>query len=330
MHRLRPYLILLLLLAVTSTVSAQERVWSAALDRYEFICRRCADWRERVEEGKPVPKDSLKALTREISALKQNLQYALGDMSPGQRRRFEAIRDWFTTGSWPEYHIDAVSPCRITPTGRPRPPRGWIKEPLLPISLRSSGSLPFSGALNGPISYRKPLRYPPFAGVTMGVYPDLSWGAFAGIDINRIGIFLKGRTNFRSQPTAYNCLSDGTADGGFFWGGGEQAVQRHQLTLDFSYDILKRVSVYVGGGYGVRNLCWKDVNGQWARVSDRSFSGLALDAGLIVHPVSHGPARGLTLLLGCSWIPTTSSNSGYFDVEAGLAWEFFTIFVKRN
>ena len=47
--------------------------------------------------------------------LKNNLQYALGDMTPGQKRRFEAIRDWFTSGSWPEHSIEPVSLCRIAP-----------------------------------------------------------------------------------------------------------------------------------------------------------------------------------------------------------------------
>lgn len=314
-------MILLLLLAGTRVASAQERVWNAALDRYEFICRRCADWRERIDQGKAVPRDSLRALTIELSALKQNLQYVLGDMSPGQRRRFEAIRDWFTTGIWPEYHIDAVSPCRITPTGRPRPPRGWVMEPDL--SIRPCPE-------KGPASFRKPLRFPPFAGATMGVYPDLSFGAFAGIGKDRFGLFLKGRTNFNFQSTAYDCFSDGTAEEGFFWSGGTQAVQRHQLTLDFSFAILPPVSVYVGGGYGVRNLCWKDVGGQWARVKDRSVSGVALDAGVLIRPVSQGPARGLMLLLGCSYMPPHERKYDCLDVEVGLAWEFFSIFVKQK
>ena len=320
MHRLSSYLTVLLLLVGAVTATAQERVWNAALDRYEFICRRCADWRGRVNEGKAVPRDSLKALTMELSALKQNLQYALGDMTTGQRRRFEAIRDWFTTGSWPEYSMEPISSCRFAPTGRPRPPRGWIMEPCPPLSL--SESYPFKEHRPGEHPPRVPIRISPFAGVTMGVYPDLSYGALAGIEIKRFGLLLKGRSNFRSLSTDYDCLSDGTADGGFFWSGGEKCVQRHQLTLDLSYAVLQPIAVYVGGGYGIRKLCWKDSSGQWARVSDRSSSGFTLDAGLLIRPVQKGPARGLTLLLGCSWMPQNSQNRSYLDAEVGLAWCF--------
>ena len=316
MQRLSSYLTVLLLLACAVTSTAQERVWNAALDRYEFICRRCAGWRESIEQGKSVPKDSLRALSVELSVLKNNLQYALGDMTPGQKRRFEAIRDWFTTGSWPEYSIEPVSLCRIAPECSPRPPRGWVMEPCPPPFL----SEPFFRHWES--SFRLPAWLSPFAGVSIGFYPDLSLGAFAGVQIKRVGIFLKGRSNFCSQSTGYDCLSDGTADGGFFWSGGEKSVLRHQLTLDLSYAIFRPVSVYVGGGYGERKLCWKDSVGQWARVSDRSFRGVALDAGLLIRPVREGPARGLTLLLGCSWMPQNSQNRSYLDAEVGLAWCF--------
>ena len=320
MQRLSSYLTVLLLLACAVTSTAQERVWNAALDRYEFICRRCADWRGRVNEGKAVPRDSLKALTMELSALKQNLQYALGDMTTGQRRRFEAIRDWFTTGSWPEYSMEPISLCRFAPTGRPRPPRGWIMEPCPPLSL--SESYPFKEHRPGEHPPRVPIRISRFAGVSIGFYPDLSLGILAGAEIKRFGIFVKGRSNFRLQSTGYDCLSDGTLSGGFFWSGGEKCVQRHQLTLDLSYAVFRPVSVYVGGGYGERKLCWKDSVGQWARVSDRSFRGVALDAGLLIRPVREGAARRLTLLLGCSWMPASSPKQGYLDLEAGVAWRW--------
>ena len=195
-------------------------------------------------------------------------------------------------------------------------------EPCPPL-LRSTKFLapvPPPGRKRRPAA--EPVRLLPFAGLSMGFYPDLSFGAFAGVEIKRVGVFLKGRTNFRSQSTGYDCLSDGTFAGGFFWGGGEQSILRHQLTLDLSYAVFRPVSVYIGAGYGERKLCWKDSVGQWARVSDRSFRGVALDAGLIIRPVREGAARRLTLLLGCSWMPSSSPKQGYLDLEAGVAWRW--------
>jgi hypothetical protein len=37
---------------------------------------------------------------------------------------------------------------------------------------------------------------------------------------------------------------------------------------------------YVGVGYGSRGLYWKDFQGDWAKVTDKSCAGVAIDAGL--------------------------------------------------
>ena len=402
--RLRTYLALLLLvvcgrLAGRTPAAGQERMWNAALDRYEYVYRRCADWRERIGQGKPVPKDSLRMLSKELSEVRKNLQYALGDMTPGQRRRFESIRDWFTTGEWPEQ-----VPGRITPEGDTLdfglrtplsiPERFRVKPGMTEKELgmtdgalsmtegalsMTEGALSSRGIADGALSSRgitdaerispqksgtnlpkTPVRIGGLAGITVGVYPDLSYGILAGITIGKWCLFVKGRTNFHAQRTSYICLSDGTipaestlpgsatsgssggstgsslgdatdsnsggatggnsgdaTSGGYFWSGGEQRINRHQITLDASYAFCKPVSLYLGVGYGVRTLCWKDFEGEWARVRDRSYKNVALDAGLLIHPIQKGPAKGLTFLIGGSWIPRN-----YFDAEVGLAWRF--------
>lgn len=333
------------LLAGSMKASAQEQVWNAALDRYEYICRRCADWRARIQLGQSVPRDSLQVMTRELSEVKKNLQYALGEMTPGQRRRFEAIRDWFTSGEWP-----LATPAPILPEGYPfdsglRPSLEMTEGGLASLSVRPAQSS-FSGQSSPSSQSHTPPRA--LAGVTIGVYPDLSYGLFAGITVGKWGLFVKGRSNFHWQKTGYDCLSDGTIpsddtpgnptagsnssgtpgsnsgsisgsepEGGYFWSGNAKTVNRHQITLDVSYALWKPISVYIGAGYGLRTLCWKDSEGEWARVRDRSYRNVALDAGLLIHPISRGPAQGLTFLLGGSWIPKT-----YLDAEAGLAWRF--------
>ena len=363
MKQLRAYLIRLLLvvggllLAGGLKASAQERVWNAALDRYEYICRRCADWRARIQQGRSVPRDSLQVMTRELSEVKKNLQYALGEMTPGQRRRFEAIRDWFTSGEWP-----LATPAPILPEGYPfdsglRPSLEMtegglgITDRILGLSSSRSSSIspassisvrPAQSSFSGQSSPSSQSLTPPraLAGVTIGVYPDLSYGLLAGISVGKWGLFVKGRSNFHSQKTGYDCLSNGTIpsddtsgnptpgsnssgtpggepEGGYFWSGDAKTVNRYQITLDVSYALWKPISVYIGAGYGVRTLCWKDSEGEWARVRDRSYRNVALDAGLLIHPISRGPAQGLTFLLGGSWIPKT-----YLDAEAGIAWRF--------
>ena len=360
MKRLRTYLALLLLvvcglLAGRTPAAGQERMWNAALDRYEYVCRRCADWRERIDQGKPVPKDSLRMLSKELSEVRKNLQYALGDMTPGQRRRFESIRDWFTTGERPEQAPGKITPEGDTLASDLRPPLGMTER-----SRGIADAERISPQKSGSNSPKTPVRIGGLAGITVGVYPDLSYGILAGITIGKWCLFVKGRSNFHAQRTSYICLSDGTipaestlpgsatsgssggatgsslgnvtdsnsggatggnsgneASGGYFWSGGEQRINRHQITLDAAYAFCKPVSLYLGVGYGVRTLCWKDSEGDWAQVRDRSYKNVALDAGLLIHPIQKGPAKGLTFLVGGSWVPRN-----YFDAEVGLAWRF--------
>ena len=343
----RAYRILLLagcLLAGSVAASAQEQVCNAALDRYEYVCRRCADWRDRIDRGKTVPRDSLQAMTRELSEVRKNLQYALGEMTPGQRRRFEAVRDWFTSGQWPVQEAErivsdeVIVPSRLRAVPENRFP--GLSPGMTGAEAGRSADREAAGSAGGAAAGAARLSPPrALAGVTVGVYPDLSYGLLAGVTFGRWDLFLKGRSNFHWQKTSYDCLSDGTIpvgadpgnptpgdnpgdtgstpDGGYFWSGDAKAVNRHHITLNASYALWKPVSIYLGAGYGVRTLCWKDSEGQWARVSDRSFRNFALDAGLLIHPISKGPAKGLTFLLGGTWI-----LSNYLDAEAGLLWRF--------
>lgn len=303
----KAYLTLVLLLSWAAAASAQERVWNAALDWYEFVCSKCADWKDRVDRGESVPKDSLQLMAKELSAVKQNLQGAWGEMTPGQRLRFEIIRDRFASGRWKQQALPSL------------PAVPSLRNEVSPAGMELA-PCPLQELLDWKVPQKPKCRQvflEKLIGVTAGVYPDFSAGLMAGVALKEWGLLLKGRSSFSGRPTEYDCLSDGTTADGFFWSGNEKKVVRHQITLDISYAIVKPVSVYAGVGYGFRKLCWKDSGGAWARVADRSYSGLSADAGVLIRPVSHGPARGLTLLLGGSWI-----RGGYVDAEVGVGWQF--------
>ena len=308
MFRPKAYLILILLAWSSAAATAQERVWNAALDWYESVCGKCADWMDRIERGESVPKDSLQLMLGELTAVRQNLQGVWGEMTPGQRLRFEVIRDRFATGRWhkgPRAHLPTL--------------------PVLDISgpqAHKIGIAPLPGFKQYLTSthtrVRPRLRPGLLAGIAAGVYPEFSGGVLFGITLGNWAFFAKGRGDVDRSKAEYDCLSDGTiVGGGYFWSGDEKESGRLQMTVNVAYRVFKPVSLYAGAGYGRRSLCWKDWNGAWARVTDRCFSGFAADAGILVHPVSRGPASGLTLLLGCSWV-----RGGYLDAEAGLGWRF--------
>ena len=278
--------------------AAQQRVWNDALDRYEYVCLRCQQWKQDIAAGRDVPRDSLNIMLKELEIVRRNLLYTLEDMSPGQRRRFEAIRDRFATGEWPAKDTVELArhdfPATVEPIAETIP----IKTGEEKIERRA----PHVSAL---------------AGIVSSIYPDLSAGFAAGVTVGKWAVFLQARSNFRWQKSAYECFSDGTADSGFFWSGEGRRVNRHNITLDVSYAVWEPVSVYAGAGYGVRTLCWEDYEGNWAKVADRSYGSAAVDAGLLIHPFRKEPVRGLTFLVGGTWI-----HKNWFEAGLGLLWRF--------
>jgi len=338
--RLKRYLTVFLLFGNLFLVSAQQRVWDDALDWYSHVSAKCSDWRERIDRGESVPRDSLQLMLGELSAVRQELQRAWKDMSPRQRRCFEAIRDRFLTGSWPVDALPSTAPAVSIPVrvdrwnaarGRfgvtrqaPQSPR-HAPHPL-PQSLRfpRQAPHPLPQSLQPPRQApQSPPRLAPVAGLVAGAYPDFSMGALLGMSIGPDwAVFVMGRSNFRQRRASYDCLSDGTAGEGFFWGGGEKDVNRHQLTLDVSYALSRPVRLYAGAGYGIRTLCWKDADGAWARVVDRSVHGLAFDTGLVILPFrrfgASGRNSGPSILVGAGFLPA----GGYVDAVAGFSWWF--------
>ena len=263
MGRFCKYGVALVLLLQCLFAAAQSGGWNDALDRYDQICRRCAQWRTRLAQGESVPKDSLSTMLQELSDLKAQLQGTLGEMTPGQRRRFEAIRDAYA--------------------GIETQPAPGIREAAALQANVSAGNAQEAGVtgvtrIAGEPSATAPVRLHRWlAGAVVGVIPDRSYGILAGYGYGSIGFFVKARSNFRTRAFAYDCRSNGTTEEGYIWTDGSTSLSRHQITLDLFYTPWKPLSLYLGGGYGARTLCWRDTSGEWARVSDRSFRGFVHD-----------------------------------------------------
>lgn len=113
-----------------------------------------------------------------------------------------------------------------------------------------------------------------------GVYPQLSYGFMLGM-VKKYGWYVKAKSDFNFQSSSYNCTSIGEIEGGgHIWTDGASKKSRLVITAGGMLRASRWCYPYVGVGYGSRGLYWKDFQGEWAKVIDKSCAGVAFDAGV--------------------------------------------------
>ena len=118
--------------------------------------------------------------------------------------------------------------------------------------------------------------------LAQAVVPDFSYGLMAGV-LRTAGFYVRFDSNFRFPVTEYTCNSDGQASYGQIWTTGRSIRSRLSATGGALWHPASWLTLYAGAGYGWHNLCWEDLSGLWAQVSDVSYSGLAADLGVIIN-----------------------------------------------
>ena len=129
---------------------------------------------------------------------------------------------------------------------------------------------------------REPFQMQGFILAEVGIYPDLTGGLMLGLGGSVWGGYAGVRSNFKTESASdYDCKSDGGTAYGQIWTSGRHRDSRISMTGGLWYHVSDPIRIYVGAGYGKRTVCWEDLYGDWARVTDYSSAGLALDAGVI-------------------------------------------------
>lgn len=121
------------------------------------------------------------------------------------------------------------------------------------------------------------------AGQTAVTLPDMSYGLMVGV-AKKFGGYLKARSDFHLPPeVSYVCDGKGNIEGGGqLWGDGTSWGSRWVIAGGGMFRAATWCYPYVGAGYGARTIYWADSSGYWVKeVSDRSCSGMALDAGVV-------------------------------------------------
>ena len=150
-------------------------------------------------------------------------------------------------------------------------------------------------------------------GLTFGSVKKLGW--YASFNGNIRG-FTNLATGFKMDATEYECDQTGTistltSDYSY---SGDKATSRLGATAGLVYKINDPLSVYIGGGYGYRNVLWKLDSGQWVKCIDDSYRGIAIDAGLVYN------IGQLNLSLGVQTIGVK-----YLEAKIGIGCSFKTL-----
>lgn len=323
MRNLLLFLLLSVCLLVGQPAFAQSSRLDSALDRYEQICDRCIQLRDRSLRGEQIAPEELRSLLEQVSSLRTALQDGAVDMTAAQRQRFETIRNRYTAAFQPSAGSSQAVPAREIIA---LPAAIWRQE----VMAASPSTLEYLNfALDGNtaeenrdtqgITRVQLKKYEPYASrakfsvlALAGWRPEaMSYGAMVCYTAGRFGAYLKGRFNFAPAASAYNCLSDGTSSGHIIWTTGNESHKAWAAGGGAIVRIAGPLSIYAGSGYGKLSILWEDSAGKWAQVEDLSQQGICADAGLMLS------AGMFTALVGVSSIKLKKPT-----VEVGLGVRF--------
>mgnify|MGYP007070306293 CR=1 FL=1 len=323
MRTLLSYILLLAALSFGTAAWAQSDRWDRALDSYQTICDRCILLREQSLRGEEISAEELRSLLEQVSSLRASLQKGSGSMSKAQKERFKRIRDRYTEAFTGQSHLMDGPTLKVARPEMDLPRVEW--SPALRQSsgtaqiLRSAqndnphvslgsaqndnphvslGSAQNDSYLCHPEGAKRPKDLLPGLTILGGWRPQsLSYGAMATLGGQRIGAYVKGRSNFKGQTeAAYSCLSDGTSDGAPIWTTGKESHTEWALGAGGIFRLSKAFGLYAGSGYGLSETLWEDASGKWAKVDDHSAKGICADAGIIFTKSHFQASAGLSTI----------------------------------
>lgn len=152
------------------------------------------------------------------------------------------------------------------------------------------------------------------------VAPQLSYGGMIGQMYNGIGWYANFRSNFNFMAkTNLECDEKGAINREVPFYTGNKQSSHLVITGGFMMNFLEKTAknkfntfgMYVGGGYGKRELQWEIVGGKWVKYAPTSSTGFSGNLGLF------GSVSGLTFSVGLNTI-----NFRYVDVVVGVGFMF--------
>ena len=145
-----------------------------------------------------------------------------------------------------------------------------VEKPEKPrIENNKNWNSVFFGTINASISSMPKVSF----GFTVGQVKHFGW--FASVMSN---------FNFNGMSPIGQCDVNGyTEDGSFPLYSGESAINRFSLIVGGVMRFSEMFGARLGVGYGMRNLNWQTIDGQYYRNSAYSINGLDVSAGIQMH-----------------------------------------------
>lgn len=320
-------------LGVKAFAIPQGDNYDKALDKYAYICDRCVEMRAKVESGQSIQMESLGALLAELSSLRKTLSNASGKMSAAQAERFEAIKAKYMQGmkalgkksdrpvfssvqrikpiSEPvEVATMAHQKVSFRQNQRPEPqaqhPERQSRHQEMQVKQSERQTQHPKGKTPRP---KEGLMLTLLADA--GIFPTPSYGAMAVMTLRGIGAYANYRSDFRKNEYSYTCTSGGDTEYGRIWATGESRVSRTVATAGLAMLTSRRFGVYAGAGLSSSTRCWEDISGEWAKVEDKSYRGVAADGGILL------TFKPVALSVG-----VVSDFRRYVDVQIGIGVRF--------
>lgn len=162
------------------------------------------------------------------------------------------------------------------------------------------------------------------------VAPQLSYGLMIGQMYKGIGWYITGRSNFHFQePTELRVDHQGFIDGNTQFYTGNVSKSHYVIIGGVMVNFLEwsrltknkfnTFGLYIGGGYGKREIQWETTDGYWAEFNHHastSFSGSGFSGNVGLF----GSVYGVTINVGLGYI--TDGPMGHCEVEFGVGYMF--------
>lgn len=138
-----------------------------------------------------------------------------------------------------------------------------------------------------------------------GLSPEFITGIMAGYNIRKAGAYASYKSNFTSVSSDRDILSSiSTSE---LSGNSKVSLSMitggllYSLATDYPPEYPKNgrinTMLYAGAGYGHRTVYWQDKSDNWAKVTDRTSNGIAVEAG-VIYSFLNTSARNLSLSAG--------------------------------